>query len=477
MDDMAQVKERTKVIFQESEVLLQLINTLLDHAKIEAGKMELVHASVDIRKVVRSVQVSLQGRADKGGIDFQVIVDKAVPGSFLGDAFRLRQIILNLANNAIKFTERGSVRVMVDCMEAEGQKARIRFAVEDTGIGIGEKEQKMVFNAFTQVDGSMGRRYQGTGLGITISRKLVNMMGGDLFLESALGKGSKFWFDLDVEILEHKAKEVPESEETCMGEKDFSNKRILVADDYEPNRQLILLYLEGLKVNVDVVCDGQEAINICDRNYYDVILMDLQMPKVDGYTATKIIRKKSVFCQRSKIIVMTANAGMEARCQCKDLGVDDIVVKPIRRKTFLERVVRFLVSESVSAFPGHDPSDMKAPSVPYGHMDFMRLVNEFAGNKEVAYSLLRNFVMIAEEQILLIQEAVKANDMQVFQEEIHKMKGASGALMLDRLAEKTTRINALLSDKNYAEGLSLLKGLVEEYQFIKTFVMCYRSHA
>ncbi|MBF0283909.1 MAG: PAS domain-containing protein [Magnetococcales bacterium] len=323
--------------------LLELINQILDLSKVEAGELRLLEEPISLREVARQAVELLQVIAVGKGLRLTLEVDPALPPWIMGDELRLRQVLVNLVSNAVKFTEQGSVTVRVGLDEAAPTTLRVR--VEDTGIGIGPEHLETIFDRFTQADASVTRRYGGTGLGLSLSKALVERMGGRLGVESDFGQGSAFTFHLPFRISPPPAAlpGLPDSHPAASSDA-IRPLRILLAEDSEDNQTLIRAFLKNTPHHVVCVDDGAEAVNRMRRESFDLALMDVQMPVMDGYTATRLIRlheEQTSAAHRLPILSLTANA-LEGEAQrSQEAGCDFYLTKPIKKQRLLEVIQRF----------------------------------------------------------------------------------------------------------------------------------------
>lgn len=332
-------------IFQSSgEMLLTIINDVLDLSKIEAGEIVMETVPIHLDELVARTREMVAGRARQKGLDFIVEIGEEVPSDFIGDPVRLRQVLVNLIDNGVKFTERGSVRLSIN-QAMDGQPGRLTFAVTDTGIGVPPEVQQDIFNRFTQADASTTREYGGTGLGLAICSRLVELMGGKINLESTPGAGSTFHFTLDF-TLDENAKErfvaKQSSVEELIEALSGSRTNILIAEDSESNQALIELYFQHTDCVLDFAGDGREAVGKFSNNTYDLVLMDIQMPIMDGHEATRAIRdlEREQGATPTPIIAVTANAFKEDQDQCIRSGCSGYLAKPISKQKLLECVAR-----------------------------------------------------------------------------------------------------------------------------------------
>ena len=323
--------------------LLALINDLLDISKIESRSVELENVPFSLGKVMGEVVSMMSIRANEKKLAFTVEDRSASGARFMGDPMRLRQILLNLCGNAIKFTEEGSVRVTLSSQLIEGEKFELAIAVADTGIGIAAEKLASVFDRFVQADTSMSRRYGGTGLGLTISKTLVELMGGTVAVESIAGKGSTFTLRVPLQLVpaSHPERSARKNEEPAVA----PEARVLLVEDHEPNILVESTYLEMMGIACDVARDGLQAMEKFALRKYDLILLDVQMPSMDGLEVTRRIRaqEKLKHLPRTPIIGMTAYALAGDRQRCLDVGMDEYISKPFDPGDLKAKVLAFVV--------------------------------------------------------------------------------------------------------------------------------------
>jgi PAS domain S-box-containing protein len=318
-----------------AEKLLAVINDILDFSKIEAGKLELQPVVFSIRDLAKEVRDLFWVKAEKKNIGMTLHINESVPDLLEGDPLRIRQILINLKGNAIKFTEQGEISLAIYLEEETPDNVLLRFEVRDTGSGITPEAQRRIFEAFSQVDSSMARRHEGTGLGLTISKQLVEMMEGEIGVESESASGSLFWFTVrlkradETAIPKHDAEVVDVAAESNMVSRQL---RVLLAEDNLVNQEVGRLVLESLDCLVEVVDDGRRAVEELFSGEYDLVFMDCQMPELDGYEATRMIRQREATIgkeiRRVPIIALTAHAMEGDREFCLAAGMDDYLAKP-----------------------------------------------------------------------------------------------------------------------------------------------------
>ncbi|HEY2151871.1 MAG TPA: ATP-binding protein [Vicinamibacterales bacterium] len=324
-------REHLTMVQTSAQALLQIINDILDISKIEAGRLELEPAAFPLRDRLGHAMKTLSVTARDKGLQFTSDVDADVPDDLVADWPRLRQVLTNLVGNAIKFTDHGGVAVRVDVQERSQGRIVLHFEVADTGVGIPADRQHAVFEAFTQADGSTTRRYGGTGLGLTISRTLVEMMGGCIWLESELGRGSRFHFTAGVTLGDPEAAIAASERGLPPGAVGASRHlRILLTEDNLVNQRLAARLLEKQGHTVWVASNGREALEVLDRERFDVALLDVQTPEVDGFEATAQIRAREQMAGgHLPIVAMTSHAMSGDRERCLAAGMDGYLPKPI----------------------------------------------------------------------------------------------------------------------------------------------------
>lgn len=337
-------EERINKIDQAGKHVLCVINDILDLSKIEAEKFQLEEKELSIETLMANVASMLADRINEKKLKLTVINEK-LPYGLFGDSTRLQQAILNFANNALKFTEKGSITLRSQKLDEAGDSVLLRFEVEDTGIGIDENTIGRLFQAFEQADISTNKKYGGTGLGLAINKKLAELMGGSVGVDSTPGEGSRFWFTARLVKGDHAVKSASARESNHAEEElknRFSGTRVLIAEDDPFNQDVSVYYLESVGLQVDLVEDGVAAVERVKQNNYALILMDMQMPNLNGVEATRAIRLLPGQ-EKTPILALTANAFDDDRQTCLEAGMNEHIGKPIDRKTLYETLLKWLM--------------------------------------------------------------------------------------------------------------------------------------
>ncbi|WP_083917460.1 ATP-binding protein [Leeia oryzae] len=440
--------------------LLRIINDILDFSKIEAGKLELENIAFALQEVFESVDTVVGGRAQEKNLVFSINIAPDVPTHFLGDPLRLGQVLINLTNNAVKFTERGRVEVSATLLSLSQDTAELRFSVRDTGIGMTPVQCDKLFQPFSQADGSTTRKYGGTGLGLSISKCIVEAMGGDVAVESEPGVGSEFSFIVKLPVAD--ANQYAAAKEEMLDGRSLLSRplngiHILLAEDNLINQQIAVELLQDAGATVDVAIDGQQAMEklmAASDGTYQVVLMDLQMPGMDGFEATRRLRQDTRFATLP-IIAMTAHAMVEERQRCIEAGMVDHVSKPIDPVSFLQTVARWggltpqrplqqtLRTDNANevhvatVFPAVAGLDVEAG---------LLRVNQ----KQAIYrQILQQFVQHHEEYDHKLRAALATNDQRQLAALLHSLKGVAGNIGADTLSAHARTLEMALQQGSF----------------------------
>lgn len=441
-------------VFQRNGVgLLNLINDILDLSKVESGKVELEETSFDLLDVIARAMEVVEVRSTAKGLTLRQSIAPGVPVFLAGDPNRLRQIIINLLGNSIKFTERGGLEVQVEPDPEDGRPGCLRFAISDTGIGIPADKIDQIFESFTQVDSSTTRKYGGTGLGLTISRQLVELMGGRVWVESTVGKGSTFFFTAKLGVQENQSQRPEPTASTVVGPPTMIRPglRILLADDSEDNRFLILSYLNQAQASIDVAENGEIAARMFRPGRYDLVLMDVEMPVMDGYAATQEIRRfeRDTGAPATPVLALTAHAFADMAAKSLAAGFSGHLTKPIRKVTLLEAVANY----SAGIAPGGADDRLAASAVFPGPANIKILIEP--GMEDVVPSYLEK----RRKEIPQYRQALENGDFDAIRMLGHKMKGTGAGYGFAEL----TSLGAALEQAALRADTPEIRAKVEEF--------------
>jgi len=437
-------RELLESVRRSGKLLLRLINDILDYSKIEAGRRELHVRDFDLHATLRMLVNAARPVARTRNLTLDVDIGRGVPRWVQGDAVRLEQVIRNLLDNAVKFTEaQGQVAISV---AVEDGSRKVRFAVSDTGPGFDPAQLPRLFEPFAQGDGSFSRRHGGAGLGLAIARQLVELMGGEIGAESVPGWGSRFWFSVELPLGSEAAARRQSSTTLAarrlspVPRRDGNERRVLVAEDNELNQVLIRRTLEQLQCAVDVVGTGAEAVEAVLRGGYDAVLMDCQMPDMDGFAATRELRRREPHAQRVPIIALTANAMIGDRDKCLAADMDDYIAKPFSigelrstLKRWLAPPVQVVLRDAAKG--GDAAEDTPSPTEPpLDERRFAALCDE--AGPEIIAELVTIFV---EDMRVRLGRLESARDLEELRRAGHAIKGAAGnmgAMRMTAIAER-----------------------------------------
>jgi signal transduction histidine kinase/DNA-binding NarL/FixJ family response regulator len=445
--------------------LLQLINDILDLSKVESGKIELEHAGFDLRDVIAQAVEAIEVRAQAKGLKLRQTIAPALPVFLTGDAQRLRQVIINLLGNSLKFTEQGSLEVRVEADPEDNRPGCLRFAIADTGIGIPEDKLELIFESFTQADSSTTRKYGGTGLGLTISKQFVELMGGRIWVESRVGSGSCFFFTVKLGVntgaAETAVAAAPVTGIVKAGPGALRpGLRILMADDTEDNRFLLVSYLREMPCTVDIAENGQTAVEKFRSGRYDLVLMDIEMPIMDGHAATRAIRsfeRESGRNQPVPIIALTAHAFAEMAARSAEAGFSAHLAKPIRKATLLAAVAKYAANHS-----GPAPDEPAAPVLSAPASGRIRIPVEAGMEDLVPGYLDKRRAEIAKYRQALIEE-----DFETIRMLGHKLKGTGVGYGFEELTSLGGQIEKAAAGRDAAwvrMGVDALASYVENVE-------------
>ena len=442
MDLGPQQRNSVEAIHRSANSLLSIINDILDFSKIEAGKLTLERVSFDIPRIVTETVEMLQARANRKGLALNLEIDPSINVPVCGDPGRLRQVFTNLLSNAIKFTTEGSVTVRACRKASRDACVELHFEVEDTGIGLSECAKERVFESFRQADGSTTRKYGGTGLGLAIARQLAKMMEGDIGVESTAGKGSTFWFAARFSP----SGEAPQDVRVAplAFEPDPLHLSVLVAEDNPINRAVAVGMLDRLGCEATAVTTGKDAVEELDQRSFDVVLMDWQMPVMDGLEATRRIRQLEQGrgdSSRTPILALTANAMEGDRERCIDAGMDGFISKPFTLQQLYEGLARYQ-RDDVGDEHSHEP---EASLAVLDEARLAELASLAIGGDNPIVEVGGLYVDLAPNMFESLAGAVAAGRRDEAVALAHSLKSSSGQIGAARVAHHCQAIERLAS--------------------------------
>jgi PAS domain S-box-containing protein len=456
-------REHVETARTAGQALLELIHDILDFTALEAGRLEMERVPFDVRAVVEDTVALVADAAAAKGLEVGAVVAPDLPRWLSGDPGRLRQVLLNLVGNAVKFTERGEISVRAEHGGHEDGRVALRLRVRDTGIGIAPEAQEHLFGTFTQVDGSTRRRQEGTGLGLAITRRLVELMDGTIEVQSSPGRGSEFVCTVRLGIAS--APDVVRVDPPARGGRPW---RALLAEDNAVNRRVASAQLRRLGADVDVAANGREAIEAWARGGYDAVFMDCRMPDVDGFDATREIRRREAAGPHVPIIAITANALRGDRERCLAAGMTDYVAKPVDVKVLAAIVERHVLAPSGG---GSVPSPPPEPGSVVDVETLAQLQALDDGETPGFLSdLARDFDQSFHERYEEMEAAVRGKDAALLASAAHSLKGSAGILGARSMAEMCRQLEGLARADRAGEGRETLARLAHEHQAVMSVI-------
>ncbi len=452
-----------KTIKKSSETLLNILNDILDLSKIEAGKMQLKKRAVNLKNVMDKIYSLFSQQALNKNINLYYHLNENLPEYAMIDETRLLQVLSNLVSNAIKFTEGGgSIDIQMKKAKIPGKRNMIKCTVSDSGIGISRENIKQLFTLFSQVDNSTTKAYSGTGLGLAISRELTKLMGGKIGVYSTLGHGSTFWFTFEAEPTDKNAKpgkKSPVDDIEVEGYFKDRKPKVLLVDDNIINRQVAGEILKKSGCEVDLVEDGRKSLDLVSRKQYDLIFMDIQMPEMDGITATNKIKKMDLD-KYPPVIAMTAYSMKEDKERFLKQGLDDYIAKPIRSKDLLTKVRKWVNGEKEQPQPAVYEQDHPGQLINMEMVDQLRSL----GGNDMIKEVFSEFIMETQQQFELCDLALQEKNFEKIRDELHTMKGNAGTLGAEKFSMEIEQVEKKLKNDDYEE-------LEDDLDFLKTSFM------
>ncbi len=490
-DMLEEQRAHVHTILQSGKALLSLINDILDFSKIEAGKLDIERVNFSLGELLAPIESMSKTTAHKKGIDFRIVIGDNVPAHMCGDSTRLRQCLINLVGNALKFTEQGYVHLNLSLQQQQG-KPYVCFIVEDTGIGIEENKQHAIFDSFTQADSTTSRKYGGTGLGLAITKKLAGLLGGDLAMSSEQGKGSIFSLAVPVGLdaneqvnLTRENLVIQPTSESHPQEQLKMSGNILVAEDSLTNQMLVRLLLQKMGFEVTLADDGKKAVENAMAGSFDLIFMDIQMPNMDGYQATQKLRAAGM---EIPIIALTANAMQGDREKCIAAGCSDYLTKPIDKQKLRAVLQKYLsalegdsqenadsvkeqVDEIVQVCTESAPVD-DVPADSDGSdpvIDFEQLINRF-GDEQSVIELMPVYMEDTEKRMEMLTEAVEAGQAGETEKHAHALKGAAVNFGANSLAEEALELERAGRANDMARATAAFPEVKAQYDKMMAFL-------
>lgn len=489
-------KQRSQIenINTSSDLLLNLVNEILDFSKVESGKLQLDNVNFSIRDIINNIYELIIDKSKLKNIQLNTFIDPRIPDTMFGDPFRLSQILMNLTNNALKFTDQGAIGIHADIKKQDDQLFTLLFSVKDTGIGILPEDTDKLFKEFSQVDSSMSRKFGGTGLGLAICKKLTHLMHGDIWLESQPDIGSTFFFTVQLQGASdiYRSKTVKLNKEALLNVSlnSFDKKlktdttspesstfvpKILLTEDNEINQDVVLNILEEVNAEVVIANNGREAVERVEEESFSLILMDLQMPEMDGFKATEQIRAIPAYA-RVPIIAMTAHAMSGDKEKCLEKGMDDYLSKPIDIELFINTVTKWLnisdnahlIKPEVKSSASSNQGIELIKSIP--DIDQEQAIKRFKGDYELIKNLLTHFVNTKSDIITEIKCHLDKDKLSSANELIHNLKGIAGNIAAVAIEKNTISLELALKKNDPILVADLLLELQAQIDDLKTTV-------
>ncbi len=491
-----EVRRHSEDIQNASMSLLSVVNDILDFSKIESGKMHIVLQEYDMARLLTELSTMLHVRAQQKNLTPEVVIDERIPDKFLGDAKRIRQIILNLLSNSVKYTEKGSITFSVELDHISGSKAYLNISVKDTGIGIHKEDMDKIFQTFERLDEKRNANIQGSGLGLNITKELLALMGSELRIDSVYGKGSKFYFMLEQEIVgDGKIGDIEEKRKKGIPAEDYKPQFlapdvcILVVDDNEMNLKVVQGLLAATKVRVETGSNGQECLDKIHQKHYDMILLDHMMPKMDGIETLKHIKEEEHLCRDTPVIILTANAIHGVKEEYLEQGFTDYLSKPVTGDALETALAMYLPREKML------PGDGAMPKIPHQasaqeevaegehvkqnketeELPSESLISEedglmYSGGMMDLYQQMRQlFQMQSEGKIQEMDCFVQDEDWQNYRICIHALKSSAkgiGAISLSKAAAELEQAvkqeDVAYIKEHHPEAMELYQAVVQE---------------
>lgn len=452
-------KDFLQVIKKSSDNLMVLINDILDLSKIKAGKLRIEKIGFRLRETIEQTISTFRSLINEKGLKLRISVDLDIPDSLTGDPHRLNQILNNLISNAIKFTARGEINIEIKSVRQQDNEIELSFSISDTGIGIPEEKQRSVFESFSQAETGTSRKYGGSGLGLSITKKLIELQDGSIDVKSFPGKGTTFIFSLKYAIASHTVNKQYNSKQENLSQA-LAGKRILVVEDNEANQKVIYHMLAKVGIETDLAENGKVAIKLLEEGFeYDLIIMDLQMPEMDGFETTVYLRQKLKLT--IPIIAMTASALRNEKIKCMELGMDEYLNKPFVPADLFRELRRYLLKTEEAV------SENGQPAV-YGESKKLYSLNHLIelDDMDCLCEVLQLFIESTPVIMNEIKEAIIKKDWEEVYKKSHKLKSSIGILQMGKAMSLISKIESDAKEERNLEEIPMNFEKAEEF-FIK----------
>jgi PAS domain S-box-containing protein len=461
-----------KSIKYSSDHLLGVINDVLDFSKLEAGKVQIEQIDFDLINLVNECVKTIDHKAKEKNIDLNIEIDPTIPHVLRGDPSRLRQILLNLLTNAVKFTPEGHIDVQVKLLKLNTVSTELKFSVSDTGIGISEAKQAELFQSFMQAETDTARKYGGTGLGLSICKKLVELQNGEIGIKSLEGMGSTFWFTISYGISEIAF--IPDISKVQVRARNIKGVKILLVEDDRMNQFVMRQILEKWQAQLDIAQNGLEAVDKLEKNDYDIVLMDLQMPELNGYETVEVIRDpdSKVKNHDIPIIALTADVNAETRIKVKEAGMNDFITKPSEQEIIYEKIVQAISNTKKTFIPQKSVVDEtdnpQKINIEKSKLRVRKALTDiFDDDVEGAIALIVRFLKEIPRTIVEINEAFFEQDLDALGKLVHRIKPGYSYMGFNEVSEKIEQMQKLSNSKvNLPELEVLCKELDEDSRSI-----------
>ncbi len=456
--------ENLQTLRFSAENLLTLINDILDYSKIESGKIEFEYIDFNLREFINHLKQSFLFQAEEKGIELKISVDEDIPVYVRGDSARLNQVMTNLISNAVKFTQQGRVLVMITLLKENQDTLEIEFEVQDTGIGIAEDKQQMIFERFTQADASVNRQFGGTGLGLAITRNLLELQGSQISVESEVGKGARFCFVLTFQKTDQiQAKAQLGNQKTTFFQA-LGTFKLLLVEDRKVNQKITTRFLNQWGIQPDIAENGLIALEKAQQSTYDLILMDLLMPVMNGFEATEAIRALEPY-QNRPIIALTASSLTEERKRAYEAGVNDFILKPFSPKELYKKI-----SKALHLHPAHLSTPETTAPDQLDHqdkqLDFTRLDALTDGDEEMKYELIEVYIEELKKTRDEYQRALRESNFNLIKNIVHNAQASSSLFGTNQLLEELQLGKELMMqacpDTQIEASIQKIHGLTEQ---------------